>query len=86
MSKNTDNLRLGPLPRIETVKLTVSLPTALKASLGRYASLYSQVNGEVVDAAVLIPHMLAAFIERDRGFKALRRTSVSQAILSERQQ
>lgn len=71
MSVNTNKLRLGPLPRTEMVKLTVSLPTDLKAVLDRYASLHSQVHGEDVDAAVLIPHMLAAFMDRDRGFWAM---------------
>ena len=66
MSKSTDKLRLGPLPRTEMIKLTISMPTDLKASLDRYASLHSQAHGEGVDAAALIPHMLAAFIARDR--------------------
>lgn len=86
MSKGVGKLRLGPLPRSEMVKLTISMPADLKASLDRYASLHSQVHGEDVDAAALIPHMLAAFIERDRGFKALRRSPVSQAIHSKSQQ
>jgi hypothetical protein len=69
MSKSTGKLRLGPLPRTEMIKLTISMSTDLKASLDCYASLHNQVHGEDVDAAVLIPHMLAAFIARDRGFK-----------------
>lgn len=71
MSAGTNKLRLGPLPRTEMVKITVFIPTDLKASLDRYASLHSQVHGEDVDAAVLIPHMLAAFMDRDRGFRAM---------------
>lgn len=86
MSKSTDKLRLGPLPRTEMIKLTISMPTDLKASLDRYASLHSQAHGEGVDAAALIPHMLAAFIALDRGFKALRRDPVSQALHSKGQQ
>jgi hypothetical protein len=71
MSKDTDTLRLGPLPRTEFVKLTLALPADIKASLDRYADLHSQLHGEEVDAAALIPYMLAAFMARDRGFKSL---------------
>ena len=66
-------LRLGPLPRTETVKLTITLSVELKGSLDRYADLHAQAWNEPVDALALVPHMLAAFMERDRGFKALRK-------------
>ena len=62
-------LRLGPLPKTETVKVTISLTTALKTELDRYAALHARTYGEPVEAAILIPHMLEAFIARDRGFK-----------------
>jgi hypothetical protein len=76
MIKDTSTLRLGPLPRAEFVKLTVAIPADVKASLDRYADLHSQIHGEKVDAAALIPHMLAAFMARDRGFKSLALKSV----------
>lgn len=62
-------LRLGPLPKTETVKLTISLTVELKVQLDRYAELHSQTWGEVVDATALVPHMLEAFMARDRGFR-----------------
>jgi hypothetical protein len=68
-------LRLGPVPEVESVKLTITMSGALRVELDRYAALHSQAFGKPVDAATLIPHMLAAFMERDRGFKALRRSS-----------
>lgn len=71
MTKDTCTLRLGPLPRTEFVKLTIAVPVNVKASLDRYADLHSQLHGEKVDAAALVPHMLVVFIERDRGFKSL---------------
>lgn len=71
MTKGINTLRLGPLPRTEFVKLTIAVPVDVKASLERYADLHSQLHGEKVNATALIPHMLAAFIERDRGFKSL---------------
>ncbi len=73
MSNSTNSkLRLGPLPRTETVKLTITLSIELKALLDRYADLHAQAWSEPIDALTLVPHMLAAFMERDRGFKALR--------------
>ncbi len=69
MSASANRLRLGPLPKTETVKLTIALTVALKADLDRYATLHAQTYGEAVDAAALIPHMLEAFMARDRGFR-----------------
>ena len=62
-------LRLGPLPKVESTKVTFSCPTSLKAELDRYATLHAQTYGEAVDAATLIPHMLEAFMAGDRGFR-----------------
>lgn len=71
MNAPVAKLRLGPLPKTESVKLTIALTTPLKADLERYAALHAQTYGEPVDAVALIPHMLELFIMRDRGFKAL---------------
>lgn len=72
MNMSTSKLRLGPLPKTETVKVAVVLTTALKADLERYAALHAQTYGEPVDAVTLIPHMLEAFMARDRGFRKTR--------------
>ena len=72
MSGPSPKLRLGPLPRTESTKLTVNVSAELKASLDDYAAAHSRMHGEAVDAAALIPHMLQAFITRDRGFNAIR--------------
>ncbi len=66
---STNKLRLGPLPKSEIVKLTFACPASLKADLDRYAALHAQTYGEPVDAMTLIPHMLEAFMARDRGFR-----------------
>lgn len=66
---NASKLRLGPLPKTETIKLTFSCPVTLKADLDRYAALHAQTYGDAVDATTLIPHMLEAFIARDREFR-----------------
>jgi hypothetical protein len=67
---SANKLRLGPLPKTESVKVTFACPVTLKADLDRYAALHAQTYGEAVDTAMLIPHMLEAFIARDRGFKS----------------
>ena len=69
MSAPASKLRLGPLPKTETVKLTVTVSLELKVILDRYAELHGQVWGTAVDVPTLIPHMLDAFMERDRGFR-----------------
>jgi len=71
----SDKLRLGPLPRTDSVRLTIALPATVKVDLERYAELYGAAYGEAVDAAALVPHMLAAFMERDRGFRKARQAS-----------
>lgn len=71
----TTELRLGPLPRTTAVKLTIAIPERLKLDLDRYAELHSARWGEPIDAAALIPHMLEAFIARDRGFRKARPSS-----------
>ncbi|HBZ92498.1 MAG TPA: DUF2274 domain-containing protein [Pseudomonas sp.] len=65
----TRKMRLGPLPKTETTKLTFTCPASLKADLDRYAALHAQTYGEAVDAVTQIPHMLEAFMTGDRGFK-----------------
>ncbi|WP_186173348.1 DUF2274 domain-containing protein [Burkholderia gladioli] len=65
----TRKLRLGPLPKTESVKLTFACPATLKADLDRYADIYAQTYGEEVEATTLIPHMLEAFMVGDRGFR-----------------
>lgn len=69
MSKSASRLSLGALPRAEVVKLTIAVSAELKLQLDAYAEVHSRLHGPV-DAVGLIPHMLSAFIARDRGFKA----------------
>ena len=69
-----EKLRLGPLPKTDTVKLTITLAASVKADLDRYAELFEQAHGEAVDAASLAPHMLAAFMDRDRAFRRARQS------------
>lgn len=63
------NLKLGPLPKLGTVRMTISLPEPLKDELERYAAEYSRLY-EPVETAALIPHMIEAFIRSDRGYRS----------------
>ncbi|MDP1953323.1 MAG: DUF2274 domain-containing protein [Polaromonas sp.] len=78
---SVSRLRLGPLPRASSVKIAVTMPVDLRTMLDEYAAEHSQAYGEPVDAACLIPHMLEAFMARDRAFKA-RRAKTAAAVRS----
>ena len=75
-------LRLGPLPKTESMKLTFTCPISLKADLDRYAALHAKAYGEQVDALALVPHMLEAFMARDREFKKMERQRFERSVLS----
>lgn len=63
------NLKLGRLPKLGIVRMTVPMPEPLKEELDLYAAEYGRLYGEV-DAATLIPHMLEAFLRSDRGWRS----------------
>jgi hypothetical protein len=67
-------LKIGPLPNPEKVKLLVQVSAELKELLDEYARIHSQAGGRPVDAVTLIPHMLQQFIDRDRGFRMMRKS------------
>lgn len=73
MSTSASKLRLGRLPKTEMVKVTIAMTAALRDELERYAALHAQAYGEQVDALALVPHMLEAFMARDREFKKMER-------------
>ena len=78
------DLKLGKLPDRTPVKLTVSVAPELHRALDDYARVYQQVHGTSEPVAELIPAMLAAFLEADRGFaKARRAAGVAAAARSE---
>lgn len=67
MSKVSHRLSLGPIPKPDAVKLTITLSAELKAQLDAYAEVHAQLHRAPVDAVSFIPHMLVAFVARDRG-------------------
>lgn len=71
MTKGANRLSLGPVPKPDAVKMTITLSAELKAQLDAYAEVHARVHQAPVDVVVLVPHMLAAFMARDRGFRAM---------------
>lgn len=72
MGKGMTRLSLGPIPRPDAVKLTITVSAELKAQLDAYAEVHGRMHRAPVDAVALVPHMLAAFMARDRGFRIAR--------------
>jgi hypothetical protein len=66
------DLKLGPLPKQSTVKVTIVLPELLKEELDAYAAEHSRLY-EPVETLVLIPHMLEAFLRADRAWCSRRK-------------
>jgi hypothetical protein len=66
------DLKLGPLPRQSTVRLTIVLLEPLKEELDAYAAEHSRLY-EPVETAALIPHMLQAFLRTDRAWCSRRK-------------
>jgi hypothetical protein len=65
-------LKLGPLPKQCTMKVTIVLSEFLKEELDAYAAEHSKLY-EPVETAALIPHMLEAFLRADRGWRKHRK-------------
>ncbi len=71
------NLRIGQLPKTDTVRLTLAVPGELHDALLQYARAVSEEEGRPVDVRRLIPRMLQRFIEGDREFNRRRRETKS---------
>lgn len=66
-------IKLAKLPDRTPIKLTVAVPPDLHQSLQDYARLYAASYGTQVSAAELVPAILAAFLDGDRGFRSRKR-------------
>lgn len=65
----TRKLRLGPVPKAQQVKITITVTAELKELLDRYAEVHSQAMGEKNDVERLVPFILEDFIVKDRAFQ-----------------
>jgi len=75
-------LKLGKLPDRTPVKITITVSPDLNQALREYAAIYRTAYGEAESVSDLIPFMLGAFLESDRGF-AKARKEVSPEMLVE---
>jgi hypothetical protein len=74
-------LKLGKLPDRTPVKITITVSPDLNLALRDYAAIYRTTYGEAESVADLIPFMLGAFLESDRGFaKARKEVSVEAPV------
>jgi hypothetical protein len=62
-------IMLGKLPNTSSIKLTITLSATLKAQIDRYAQLHSETWQQQVDAAILVPHIIAQYLAHDRAFR-----------------
>ena len=66
-------LKLGKLPDRTPVKITITVSPDLNQALRDYATVYRTAYGETESVGDLIPFMLGAFLESDRGFARARK-------------
>lgn len=65
-------IKLPKLPDRTPAKLSIMIMPDLAADLAAYAAAYRDAYGQEEAVADLIPAMLAAFLESDRGFAKTR--------------
>jgi len=66
-------LRIGKLPDLTPVKLSITLDPDVHQMLEDYARIYGESYGEAVKPAELVPSMIAGFLATDNGFKRARK-------------
>lgn len=71
------NLKLGPLPKAGMTRVTIALTDPLKEELDLYATEHGRLY-EPVETAILIPHMLEAFLRSDRGWRSRKAKAAKQ--------
>lgn len=69
----TPKLRIGKLPDLTPVKLTIILDPDTHACLEDYAAIYAESYGEKVKPAELVPSMISGFLSSDAGFRRARK-------------
>ena len=74
MSKtNEPALRIGKLPDLTPVKMTISVDPETHQMLEDYARIYSENYGDSVKPSALVPAMISGFLATDNGFKRARK-------------
>jgi hypothetical protein len=71
------DLKLPRLPDRTAIKLAIGVPPDLHQQLREYAAAYEATYGKQEAVADLIPFMLQAFLDGDRGFQRQRQASAA---------
>lgn len=67
-------LKLSKLPDRTPVKLTLVITPDLHQALSDYAEVYRDTYGQIEAVTDLVPSMLQAFLDSDRGFAKARQS------------
>jgi len=67
-------LKLAKLPERTPAKITITVSSDLSRTLNEYADLYRETYGQAETVPELIPFMLNAFLESDKGFLKARKS------------
>ncbi len=73
-------LKLGRLPDRTLVRITITVSPDLAQPLRQYAGLYRPTYGQAESVADLIPFMLGAFLDSDKGFAKARKDAPADAL------
>ena len=68
------SLKIGPIPDLAPVKLTLSLEPATHAALTDYAALHAKAHGGETPVAEIAAIMIERFLAADAGFRRARKT------------
>ncbi|HJS10164.1 DUF2274 domain-containing protein [Sphingopyxis sp.] len=68
-------LKLAKLPDRTPIKLAIAVTPDLHQMLQQYAALYAEAYGREEAITDLVPAMLTAFLEGDRGFLKARKSA-----------
>ena len=66
-------LKLSKLPSRTPVKITSTFPPDVHEALTDYAQMYEQIHGQKEKIEELVPYMIAAFLDADKGFQKARK-------------
>ena len=73
-----NQMKLSPLPRQESARLSITLPKPLIEALELYTSDFKECFGCEADVASLVPQMLEAFIRSDKAFMKRHAASIRE--------
>lgn len=71
-------LKLGKLPDRTPVKISFAASPELSQALQDYAAVYRATYGQAEAVAELVPFMLEAFLDGDRGFAKARKEGIEE--------